>query len=433
LPADTVQHVSIGWDQTAAITFADHRSVAVTTRARLVDDGTDLPAPPAGLEGSAHVVSPVGDGLQDTVTVTGLAPGEPGTVTVSLYGPERPDDAPSCDPARRVFTDSWATTGSGEQTSAAFTPTAIGRYTWVASVDVPGFGTVTGPCGEVGESAIFTPTVDTVAHAPVRTPGAPVTDEVSVTGLAAGTTATVETALYGPFASIEAIADACDAGDLGDAVGVVHDAIDANPAGPEEPTLATSSPIALPGDDVGGWYTFVSTVAVAGFPPIGHGCGADTETFEVTPPATTTTTSTTSTSTTAPTTTAPPTTTSAPPTTVAPTTVPPTTTSTSTTTSTTSTTSVAPPPPSSTTSTSAPAPTTTTTTTPWTRRPAPTTAAPSPPQTPVRVAGGRGGGTTSAELPRTGARLDRLAASGLALVLVGLAGLLVVAARRPPA
>ncbi len=436
LPVETVQHVSIGWDQTAAVTFADHRSVAVTTRAQLVDHDADLPAPPAGLDGTAHVVSPVGNGLQDTVNVTGLAPNEPATVTVSLYGPQRPDEAPSCDPAGRVFTDSWQTTGSGQQTSATFTPTAIGRYTWVASVEVPGFGTVTGPCGEVSESAIFTPTVDTVAQAPLRSPGAPVTDQVSVTGLAPGTTATVETALYGPFASVEAIADACDVGDLGDPVGVVHDAVEANPSGPDAPTVTTSSPIALPADDMGGWYTFVSTLAVAGLPPIGHGCGAVTETFEVTPPSTTTTTSTTSTSTTAPTTTLPATTTS---TTVVPTTVPPTTTSTSTTTtsttttSTTTTTSVAPPPPSTTTSTTAPPSTTASTTTTRPAPPVTTTDAPAPPPTRVRVTGGGRGGTASAELPRTGARLDRLAASGLALALVGAAGILVVAARRKPA
>lgn len=446
LPTETVQHVSLGWDQTAAVTFADHRSVAVTTQTQLVDD-VAAPTPPDALAAVAHVVAPVGAGLRDTVQVTGLAPGETGTLTATLYGPQRPDDAPVCDADSAVFTDTWSTVGSGTSTSAAFTPTSIGRYTWVASLDVPGFGTVTGPCGEVGESAVLTPTVATVAHPVDPTPGAPATDEITITGLAPTTTGTVTTALYGPFTSVEALSDACTAGEMGDPVGVVHDQVAGDPAGP---TVLTSSPIAVPEGSTGGWYTFVSTLEVPGFPPIGHDCGAATETFEVTPPTTTSTTSTTapatttppppSSTTTAPTSTLPPTTTTPAPATVPPTTVtvPPTTTAPPTTSTTvllppTTTTSTPPttllPPGTTTTTTS-----TSTTSTTSTTAPAPTTAprTPTPRSTPPPPVGPttETGGGTSAVLPRTGAASARLAALGTALVLVGLAALLAVAARR---
>jgi hypothetical protein len=434
LPADTVQDVTLGWDQTAAVTFADHRSVAVTTESRLVDDGPDLPAPPGGLDGSAHVVASIGSGLADSVSITGLAPGEAGTVSVALYGPTTPGDPVACDAPHRVFTDSWETTGSGSSTSAAFTPTTIGRYTWVATVDVPGFGAVSGPCGEISESAVLTPTIATVAHPPATNPGAPVTDEISVTGLADGAGATVDSALYGPFASADALSDACAVGDLGDPVGVVHDAI-VGATGPASPTVVTSSPIPLPGDDVGGWYTFLATLDVAGFPPVTHACGVEAETFSVVPPSTTTTTTTTppaptTSAATAPPSTAPPETvppeTTAPPTvppsttttTVPPTTVPPTTTST-------------PPvtvPPATTT---APEPTTSTTTSTTTpEAPPPSSEVPPPAFGRAPVAGRGSAGSGSAALPRTGAALDRLTASGIALASLGGAVLLLVARRR---
>ncbi|HET8929246.1 MAG TPA: SpaA isopeptide-forming pilin-related protein [Acidimicrobiales bacterium] len=460
LPADTMQDVSIGWDQTAAVTFADHRSVAVTTESRLVDDGPDLPAPPAGLDDSAHVVASVGSALRDTVSISGLAPGEPATVSVALYGPTPPDEAVSCDADNRVYTDSWATTGSGDSASAEYTPTSIGRYTWVATVEVPGFGTVAGPCGEISESAILTPTIDTAAQAPVTTPGAPVTDKISVTGLADAAAATVHTALYGPFASVDAIADRCAVGDLGDPVGVVHDEIVADGTGPTSPSEVSSSPIALPTDEVGGWYTFVSILDVAGFPPVTHDCGADAETFHVVAPVTTTTTSTTtpaattsSTTTsppattaptsTAPATTAPPDTTAppeapVPPETPVPTTVPSTTTPAATTTAP-SRTTLPPPPTTSPTTTSVPSSTsTTTTTTPSTSSTSslpptstPSTMEPLPTDVGHPAAAGRGSsGVGSGELPRTGAAVGRLTAFGSALVLLGAAVGLLVARRR---
>ncbi|MBS1847337.1 MAG: hypothetical protein JST73_03580, partial [Actinobacteria bacterium] len=164
-PAETSRIVTLAWDQTATVSFADHRSIAVTTRTGL-DDDRSAPAPPAGSANTAHVVGPIGGALHDTVTVRGLAPQEVGTVSVELFGPVAPDAAPVCDAAHRVFTDTWRVTGSGDSTSGSFTPTLTGRYTWVATLDVPGVGPVSGPCGEVSESAIITPTITTVAQAP---------------------------------------------------------------------------------------------------------------------------------------------------------------------------------------------------------------------------------------------------------------------------
>ncbi len=455
LPEFTVQLVSVGWDQTAAVTFADHRSVAVTTLTHAVDPTGELPAAPEGLGDAAHAVASIGHGIADAVTVTGLAPGEEATVSVALYGPAAPDAPTSCTAAEEVFRDSWTTSGSGTTTSSEFTPRVAGRYTWVATVEVPGFGSVTGPCGEVGETAVITPTVDTEARASGAAPGGEATDRITLTGLAEGTEAAVITALYGPFASTDALVAACTADDLGDPVGAVRDTV---VAGPARATVLESGVIALPeGDDAAGLYTFISTLAIAGFPPISHDCGAPAETFRLDPPPTTTTTTTvppTSTTapttttapstTNAPTTTAAPTTTTAPTTTAVPSTVPP---STTTTVGPTTTSTILPsrePPPtapatSPSTTTIVAMSTTTTTTAPTTTVP-PTTAstttvpgslpAPPAPDAPAPARTGGRGSTGTAELPRTGARLRRNAGIGGALILTGGAALLLVARHR---
>lgn len=428
LAAETTQEVSIGWDQTAVVTFADHQSVVVITQAQLIGDedteSSDADAPTVSTFESAHVVAPIGHHLGDAVSITGLAPGETAAVTVSLYGPVAPDATPVCDADHRVFTDSWDTTGSGTTTSGTFTPTVIGHYTWVATVDVPGLGSVSGPCGEVGESAVLTPTIATVAKTPepieaTEPPDSPettdtsdpdvtaestaspagtsVTDEITVNGVAPGTGIRVDTALYGPFPSVDALAEACAERRLGEPVGTVSDTFTSGDAS----TVVESSPITMPADGGEGHYTFVATLAVPGFPPAGHACGAETETFDLAAPPTTTTTTvpdettTTSTASTVPdaaTTTAAPTT-SVPPTTAIPSTVPP---------------STAPP---------VTAPPSTATATP-----------PSAPPAPIHSEA-TGHGSTSA-LPATGAPVDRLVGYGTALALTGIALLLLVARHR---
>jgi hypothetical protein len=76
-------------------------------------------APSAGVE--------LGGTLRDTATVSGgFSPG--GSITFRLFGP----DDTSCAGAP-VFTDTVSVTGTGDYTSAPFTPTAAGGYRWTAS------------------------------------------------------------------------------------------------------------------------------------------------------------------------------------------------------------------------------------------------------------------------------------------------------------
>lgn len=287
LPDQPVQELSLAWDETAHVSFADHRTVVVATRARVHPPTSTTRRGTA----TADAVGRVGDAVGDTVTVAGVAPGEAATVEAALYGPATPGGTFVCDAAHRVYSGGWEVTGSGDSDSQNFTPTTAGAYTWVATVRVPGLAPVSGTCGEASETVTLTPTVTTRTVPPPPDSTGPVTDQITVTGLAEGTHATVDTELFGPFSSPQDLAAACVSEDLGQPVGVAHDAV----AGTGTVVTLSSSPIELPADAERGYYTFVATLDVAGFSPISHDCGDVSETFTYTPPTTTTTTTTTTT------------------------------------------------------------------------------------------------------------------------------------------
>lgn len=355
LPDQPVQELALAWDETAHVSFADHRTVVVATRAR-VHSST---SPTRRETTTTDATGRVGDAVGDTVTVSGLAAGEGVTVEVALYGPTTPGDASVCDAAHRVYSSTWETTGPGDSDSPDFTPTTAGSYTWVATVHVPGLAAVSGNCGEASETVTLTPTVTTTTVAPRPYSAGPVTDQITVTGLAADSAATVDTGLFGPFSSPDDLASACVSNGLGQPVGVAHDTV----VGTGSVVTLSSSPIEIPADAKSGYYTFVATLDVAGFSPISHDCGEASETFTYTPPTTTTTTTTTTTMRSA-----------TPPTTI----------------------TVAAPPPK--------------------------------PRVPTATRGAAVIG--DATLPRTGAPTDRLAATGVAVTLLGAAVLLLVARRR---
>ena len=127
------------------------------------------------------------------------------TVTSRLYGPFRTASSIRCD--QPVSETTWQTDGPGDYRTP---PVKLDRPGWYVYVQtVPGddnhLGATT-PCTEPRERVKVEaqPRVRTVVSNQRAAPGDEIFDRVIVEGLA-GETATVQAALYGPFATREAM------------------------------------------------------------------------------------------------------------------------------------------------------------------------------------------------------------------------------------
>ena len=101
----------------------------------------------------------IGGSISDTATVSG-GNSPTGTVTFKLYGP---NDATCANTA--IFTSANRPLNGATATSAAFTPTAVGTYRWVATYngDVNN-NTASGACNDENESVVVNP-----AHPSINT------------------------------------------------------------------------------------------------------------------------------------------------------------------------------------------------------------------------------------------------------------------------
>jgi hypothetical protein len=149
----------------------------------------------------------VGAESRDRVTIRGVAQDFRATVTSRLYGPFRTASSIRCDlpPASE---STWQTDGPGDYRTPPLKLDRPGWYVYVQTVpgDDNHLGAAT-PCTEPRErvKVVVQPRVRTVVSSQRTAPGAEIFDRVIVEGLA-GETATVQAALYGPFATREAIA-----------------------------------------------------------------------------------------------------------------------------------------------------------------------------------------------------------------------------------
>lgn len=146
-----------------------------------------------------------GDQVTDNVIVSGLGALR-ATVVTELWGPYPSAEAMTCQ-----GTPAWSGTvtanGDGTYTTEPYTITQAGYYTYRERIEgTEAYPTVQGECGIASETTITTaePSVTTVASSEVLRPGAALSDTLRVRGLGK-TPATVEVALYGPFATRDAI------------------------------------------------------------------------------------------------------------------------------------------------------------------------------------------------------------------------------------
>jgi LPXTG-site transpeptidase (sortase) family protein len=149
---------------------------------------------------SAQETTP-GAQITDAAVVTGL--GKLGaTVAVELWGPFPTRAAIACE-GTPFWTGSFPAAGDGTYTTAPVTLTKAGYYTYRESIAATeSFDAVTTACGEAAETTIAraAPKVTTVVSDAVVAPGGQLFDRLKVSGLGQ-TPATVELALYGPYAS----------------------------------------------------------------------------------------------------------------------------------------------------------------------------------------------------------------------------------------
>lgn len=152
----------------------------------------------------------VGDSIHDTVVVSGSA-NEQTTATVKLWGPYANTPTASDCTGTPAWTGTIAVNGDNTYTSADFTVTQAGYYTYQETM--PGDSThnaVTTPCAVSSETTLvntkITPTVTTQASAQTAMVGDKIHDSVVVSGMN-GQSATATVDLFGPFAATPTATD----------------------------------------------------------------------------------------------------------------------------------------------------------------------------------------------------------------------------------
>jgi LPXTG-site transpeptidase (sortase) family protein len=210
----------------------------------------------------------VGQATTDIVAISNTGTGWKGTVQVKIYGPFRTTDTITCTGAP-VSQTTFSASGKGTFTTPAFKPAQPGWY--VYQEVVPGdAGTIglTTPCNVASErfEVQVQPKVVTTVSSQTTAPGTAITDTVKVTGLL-GEHATVQAALYGPFASTRAIVCTGTPVWTG-SIDVTADGTYTTP--PFTPTVA-------------GYYTYHETIAASGFVRAAKTTCADTAETTVVP------------------------------------------------------------------------------------------------------------------------------------------------------
>jgi hypothetical protein len=218
--------------------------------------------PAVATQVSAQTAAP-GTAITDSVAVSGLG-GEAVTVAANLYGPYPSPDKMTC-AGPPFWTGSITAGADGTYVTDPVTLTVPGYYTYRESIAAGDFVRAADTtCAGVPEMTVVPgkPVVHTQVSAQDAAPGAAITDTVAVSGLGA-LSATVNVALYGPFATRDAIR--CDGPPL--AVSALPVAGDGSYT--TEATTLTKA----------GYYAYQESIAAtAAFDGVATACGDAAET-----------------------------------------------------------------------------------------------------------------------------------------------------------
>ena len=173
---------------------------------------------------SATASATIGSAIHDTATLSGATPNATGGITFELYGPFTGSDATqdtcvdSGTGANLVTTLGPISLGTQDANgnfvvgSGDYTPTAVGRYQWVASY--PGDAnnsSATTACKDSGEASVVSkkqPSISTSATASV-TIGSAIHDTATLSNGTSDISGTITFKLYGPFTGSDATQDTC--------------------------------------------------------------------------------------------------------------------------------------------------------------------------------------------------------------------------------
>ncbi|MDO5676373.1 MAG: VaFE repeat-containing surface-anchored protein [Propionibacteriaceae bacterium] len=207
----------------------------------------------------------IGEPITDLIRVTRGKPNTSMVVPAVLYGPfdSKPtqrQDAPSGAPVafRTDVTIRLDARGDGQATSAGFTPTKPGWYTWdvnwAGDANNAAFNHEFGVPAETGFMSVFTPTMTTVSSAAngELKVGDQVTDELKITGGRPGATVQVDVVLYGPVADEPVEAATAPAGTPEATRETLSVKLDA-----QGNATVTSTPYTV---EETGWYSYTGTV-----------------------------------------------------------------------------------------------------------------------------------------------------------------------------
>jgi hypothetical protein len=175
----------------------------------------------------------IGTAISDSATLTGATSTATGSITFKLYGPFTATDAntdtcvDSGTGANLVATLGpiaiGSPNGSGNYVVASgnTTPTAVGRYQWVASYSGDSNNAPqAGACKDAGEASVVNkkqPAISTTASGSV-TIGTAISDSATLSGATSDATGSITFKLYGPFTATDATTDTCvDPGGTGTA------------------------------------------------------------------------------------------------------------------------------------------------------------------------------------------------------------------------
>ena len=158
--------------------------------------GTRVLLATPGLTTTATTTTTIGGSITDTAHLLPSSPPGPaptGTITFRLF------NTAGCTGAA-IFTSTVTVNGTGDYTSAAFTPTGPGTYRWIAAYSGDGnYVPATTACGDNGETSTVnqaTPAIVTVASAPVII-GGPISDSATLSG-GFSPTGTITFTVFGP-------------------------------------------------------------------------------------------------------------------------------------------------------------------------------------------------------------------------------------------
>ncbi|MEA2190774.1 MAG: hypothetical protein QOI73_895 [Solirubrobacteraceae bacterium] len=174
---------------------------ALTTPCAVAAESFKVEVQPAIATQISEQVAYPGAKLTDAVAVSGLF-GESATVAASLYGPYPTPEAMTC-AGTPLWTGSFVATADGTTITEPVTLTAPGYYTYRESIAASELvRAAESACAAAPETTIVRgrPALATQISTQQAEPGAAITDAVTVSGLGV-LSATVDVALYGPFAS----------------------------------------------------------------------------------------------------------------------------------------------------------------------------------------------------------------------------------------